>query len=81
MCLIVDDFDHDRQVCGQFDEAGRVDDAVGAKAGDTVHDRGTRETLGPESLEERTRERRVPPPIRLAEKDANEELIAVQYAH
>ena len=81
MCLVVDDFDQERQVCGQFDETGRVDDAVGAKARDAVHDRGTRETLGPESLEERTRERRVTPPIRLAEEDTNEELIAVQNAH
>lgn len=81
MCLVVDDFDHDGQVCGQFDETGRVDDAVGAKARDAVHDCGTRETVGPEPLEERTRERRVTPPIRLAEEDANEELIAVQNAH
>ena len=46
-----------------------------------MNDRGTCETFGPESLEERTRERRVLPKIGLTEKDTNEELIAVQNAH
>ena len=72
MCQVVDNLDHDGQVCGQVEHAGGVDDAVGAKACDAVDDRGACETFGPESLEERTRERRVPPPVGLTEKDANE---------
>ena len=60
MRLVLDDLDHDRQVRGQLDQTGRVDDAVGAKAGDAVDDGGACEAFGSESLQERARQRRVP---------------------
>ena len=80
MCLVVDYVDHDGQVPGQADQAGGAGDAVRAKLRRRGTNRGAGET-GPEPLEERTRQRRVPTPVGLTEKDANEELIAVQNAH
>ena len=62
MCLVIDNLDHDRQIRGQLDQTGSVDDAVRAKACSAVDDRGACETLGPESLKQRTQQRRVPPP-------------------
>jgi hypothetical protein len=81
VCLIVNDLDHDRQVCGQLDQAGRVNDTVRAKPCDAMHDSRTGKSLSPETLQERSRQRRVVPLVGFAEKDANEELIAVEYAH
>ena len=55
MCLVLDNLDDDGQICRQLDQAGGVDDAVRANAGDTVNGGGAGETFGSESLDERTR--------------------------
>jgi hypothetical protein len=79
--LIVNDLDHDWQICGQLDQAGRMNDAVRAKPCDAMHDGRTGKSLSAETLQQRSRQRRAMPLVGFAEKDANEEVIAIEYAH
>jgi hypothetical protein len=81
MLLIVYDLDHYRQVRRQLDQAGRVNHAVRAETGDSMNDRRASKAFRAQSFEERASQRRVMPLVRFTEKDANEELIAVEYAH
>ena len=79
--LIVNDFDHDWQICRQLDQVRRVNDTVRANPCHAMHDSRTSKAFSAETLQERPRQRRVVPLVRFAEEDANEELIAVEYAH
>lgn len=69
VCFIVDNLDDYWQIRRKFHQARRVNHAARAETGDTVSDRGPRESLSPEPLEQRSGERGVMKLIGLSQKD------------
>ena len=81
MLLGVDDLDDQRQVLGQLQQVGRVDDAARAEAGEAPQHGGPREALLAQALDQRVGEGLAVPAVALADEDAHQPLLAVEDAH
>ncbi len=77
----VDDLDDDRQVLREPQDVRRVKDAARSESGRALKDGGSGEAFPPEPLEERRRQRLVMPAVRLADEDADQDLLSVEDAH
>jgi hypothetical protein len=77
MSLVVNDFDQDRQVRRELDEAGGVDHTARAESGDAMDDGRPGEALAPKPLQQSSRKRRMVKSVGLAKEDPDQELIAI----
>src|SRR5262249_12737200 len=81
MLLGIDDLDDQREVCGELQDAGGVQDRIRAKASHAAQDGGAGQMLRPEQLDQRGVERSPLPLVAFADEDPPDDLLALDPSH